>query len=46
VPDHKESAGKHMQGPMNYGNVWRALMGEVAWASVETKASYFYAQFD
>jgi transposase len=45
-PTNKESAGKHMQGPMNRGNVWlRAIMGEVAWASVKTKASYFYAQF-
>ena len=35
-----------MQGPMNRGNVWlRAIMGEVAWAGVKTKASYFYAQF-
>jgi transposase len=43
---NKESAGKHMTGPMNRGNVWlRAIMGEVAWASVKTKASYFYAQF-
>ncbi len=31
---------------MNRGNVWlRAIMGEVAWASIKTKASYFYAQF-
>jgi len=45
-PTNKESAGKHMQGPMNRGNVWlRAIMGEVAWASIKTKASYFYAQF-
>jgi transposase len=44
---NKESAGKHMAGPMNRGNVaqLRAIMGEVAWASVKTKASYFYAQF-
>jgi transposase len=45
-PTNKESAGKHLPGPMNRGNVWlRAIMGEVAWASVKTKASYFYAQF-
>jgi transposase len=45
-PTNKESAGKRMQGPMNRGNVWlRAIMGEVAWASIKTKASYFYAQF-
>jgi transposase len=45
-PTNKESAGKHMAGPMNHGNVWlRAIMGEVAWASVKTRASYFYAQF-
>jgi hypothetical protein len=31
---------------MNRGNVWlRAITGEVAWASIKTKASYFYAQF-
>jgi hypothetical protein len=31
---------------MNRGNLWlRAIMGEVAWASIKTKASYFYAQF-
>ena len=31
---------------MNRGNVWlRAIMGEVAWAGIKTKASYFYAQF-
>jgi hypothetical protein len=35
-----------MPAPMNRGNVWlRAIMAEVAWASVKTKASYFYAQF-
>jgi transposase len=45
-PTNKESAGKHTPGPMNRGNVWlRAIMGEVAWASVKTKTSYFYAQF-
>ena len=45
-PTNKESAGKHMPGPMNRGNVWlRAIIGEVAWASIKTKASYFYAQF-
>src|SRR6266850_1772568 len=46
APTNKESTGKHMQGPMNRGNVWlRAIMGEVAWASIKTKASYFFAQF-
>jgi len=31
---------------MNRGNVWlRAIMGEVAWASIKTTTSYFYAQF-
>jgi len=45
-PTNKESAGKRMQGPMNRGNVWlRSIMGEVAWASVKTRATYFYAQF-
>ena len=35
-----------MKGPVNRGNVWlRGIMGEVAWASIKTKASYFYAQF-
>jgi transposase len=43
-PTNKESAGKRMKGPRNRGNVWlRAIMGEVAWASIPTKASYFYA---
>jgi transposase len=45
-PTNKESAGKRMKGPVNRGNVWlRAIMGEVAWASIRTKASYFHAQF-
>src|SRR3954468_20000224 len=45
-PTSKESAGKRMKGPVNRGNVWlRSIMGEVAWASIRTKASYFYAQF-
>ena len=31
---------------MNRGNVWlRAIMGEVAWASIRTRATYFHAQF-
>ena len=35
-----------MKGPVNRGNVWlRAIMGEVAWASIRTRASYFHAQF-
>jgi transposase len=35
-----------LKGPVNRGNVWlRAIMGEVAWASIQTKASYFHAQF-
>jgi transposase len=45
-PTNKQSAGKRMKGPVNRGNVWlRAIMGEVAWASIQTKASYFHAQF-
>ena len=45
-PTNKQSAGKRMKGPANHGNVWlRAIMGEVAWASIRTKASYFYAQY-
>jgi transposase len=45
-PSNKESAGKRMRGPMNRGNVWlRSIMGEVAWASVKTHGTYFYAQF-
>jgi transposase len=45
-PSNKESAGKRMKGPVNRGNVWlRAIMGEVAWASIRTQASYFHAQF-
>ncbi len=35
-----------MKAPMNHGNVWlRAIMGEVAWASIRTRATYFHAQF-
>ena len=31
---------------MNRGNVWlRSIMGEVAWASIKTRTSYFSAQF-
>ncbi len=45
-PSNKESAGKRMKAPMNHGNVWlRAMMGEVAWASIRTRATYFHAQF-
>jgi transposase len=45
-PSNKESAGKRMKGPMNRGNVWlRSILGEVAWASVKTRATYFHAQF-
>jgi transposase len=45
-PTNKESAGKRMKGPRNRGNVWlRSIMGEVAWASIRTKASYFSAQY-
>jgi transposase len=45
-PSNKESAGKRLKGPMNRGNVWlRSIMGEVAWASIKTRATYFYAQF-
>jgi hypothetical protein len=35
-----------MPGPVYRGNVWlRAIMGEVAWATIKTKTSYFAAQF-
>ncbi|TME42313.1 MAG: IS110 family transposase [Chloroflexi bacterium] len=45
-PSNKESAGKRMKAPMNHGNVWlRGMMGEVAWASIRTRATYFRAQF-
>jgi len=45
-PSNKQSAGKRLKGPVNRGNVWlRAILGEVAWASIRTKASYFHAQF-
>lgn len=45
-PSNKESAGKRMKAPMNHGNVWlRAIMGEVAWASVRSRATYFHAEF-
>ena len=46
-PSNKESAGKRMKGPLNRGNVWlRGIMGEVAWASIRKRATYFYAQFN
>ena len=46
-PSNKESAGKRMKGPANRGNVWlRGIMGEVAWATVKKRATYFYAQFN
>ena len=45
-PSNKESAGKRMKAPTNHGNVWlRAIMGEVAWASIRTSTTYFHAQF-
>lgn len=45
-PRNKESAGKRMKAPTNHGNVWlRAIMGEIAWASVRNRATYFHAQF-
>jgi transposase len=45
-PSNKESAGKKMNAPLNRGNVWlRSIMGEVAWASIKTQATYFSAQF-
>jgi transposase len=45
-PTNKENAVDHLPGPMNRGNAWlRAIMGEVVWASIKTKTSYFYAQF-
>jgi transposase len=45
-PTNKQSAGKRLKGPINRGNVWlRAILAEVAWASIRTKASYFHAQF-
>jgi hypothetical protein len=38
---------KRMKGPANRGNVWlRGIMGEVAWATVKKRATYFYAQFN
>src|SRR4029453_3602541 len=43
---NKESAGKRMTAPMNRGNVWlRAVMGEVAWASIRSRATYFHVQY-
>jgi transposase len=45
-PSNKESAGKRMTPLMNRGNVWlRSMLGEVAWASIKTRTSYFSAQF-
>lgn len=45
-PSNKQSAGKRLKGPMNRGNVWlRGIMGEVAWAAVKKRDTYFHAQF-
>jgi transposase len=45
-PSNKQSAGKRLKGPVNRGNVWlRGIMGEVAWAAVKKRDTYFPAQF-
>src|ERR687885_2548734 len=45
-PSNKQRAGKRLTGPVNRGNVWlRGIMGEVAWAAVKKKETYFAAQF-
>jgi Transposase IS116/IS110/IS902 family len=45
-PSNKQSAGKRLKGPVNRGNVWlRGIMGEVAWAAVKKRDTYFHAQF-
>jgi len=46
VPDQQGERRQTYERPANHGNVWlRAIMGEVVWASIRTKASYFYAQY-
>jgi transposase len=45
-PSNKQSAGKRLKAPVNRGNVWlRGIMGEVAWAAVKKRDTYFHAQF-
>jgi transposase len=45
-PSNKQSAGKRLKGPVNRGNVWlRGIMGEVAWAAIKKRETYFHAQF-
>ena len=45
-PSNKQSAGKRLKGPANRGNVWlRGILGEVAWASIKQRDTYFRAQF-
>ena len=38
----EQSTGKRITGPLNRGNVWlRSILGEVAWASIKTRRTYF-----
>lgn len=45
-PGNKQSGGRRLSGKTTPGNVWlRAILGEVAWAAIRTKDSYFRAQY-
>lgn len=45
-PGNKQSGGKRLSGRITAGNRWlRAVLGEVAWAAIRTKDSYFQAQY-
>jgi len=45
-PGNKQSAGKQLSGKPTRGNVWlRGILGEVAWAAVKKRDTYFRAQF-
>jgi len=45
-PGNKQSGGRRLSGKTTPGNAWlRAVLGEVAWAAIRTKDSYFRAQY-
>ncbi len=45
-PGNKQSGGRRLSGKTTRGNVWlRAVLGEVAWAAIRAKDSYFRAQY-
>jgi len=45
-PGNKQSGGRRLSGKTTPGNAWlRAVLGEVAWAAIRTKDSYFRAHY-